>query len=127
MEMRSLNSDKAPAAVGNYSQAVEVTDARRMVFVSGQIPVDVDGNVPEGFDAQCRLTFENIRLQLAEADMTFDNIAKLTVVLSHYEYRDDLRRIRKEVLGEHRPALTVVIAQIFDPVWLLEAEAVAVD
>lgn len=124
--MRALNSSNAPSTAGNYSQAVEV-QGTRTVYVSGQIPVAVDGTVPDGFDAQARLAFANVEHQLAEAGMDFGHVAKLTVYLSAYAFRADLRRIRKDVLGDHMPALTVIIAYIFDPAWLLEIEAIAVD
>lgn len=76
-----IATDKAPAAIGPYSQAIE---ANGMLFVSGQIPIDpatgefVSGGIKEQ-TAQC---FENIKAILAEAGMTTDNIVKTTVLLS---------------------------------------------
>ncbi|MGF6887238.1 enamine deaminase RidA (YjgF/YER057c/UK114 family) [Nocardia sp. GAS34] len=55
MEMVAHDADSVPAAVGGYTNGLEVIGARRLLFVSGQIPEDRDGNVPDGAAAQCRL------------------------------------------------------------------------
>jgi enamine deaminase RidA (YjgF/YER057c/UK114 family) len=62
---------------------------------------------------------------LAEAGMGVTNLVKVTVFLSGREYRDANSRIRAEVLGGHRVALTVIICDIYAEEWLLEIEAVA--
>lgn len=126
MDRRQINAADAPDAVGAYAQAVEVTGARKMLFVSGQIPVARDGTVPSGFEAQCRQAWANLKAQLHAAGMTLDNVVKITMFLA--ERKDGLtnRAIRQEMLGERRPALTVIITGIFDAAWLLEIEAIAV-
>ena len=111
-----------------YALAHEVSQPSRLLFVSGQVPEAEDGSVPGDFAAQCRPAFANVEAQLKAADMTFDNLAKLTVFLSDRKHRDEARRIRHEVLGrlKAQPALTVVITGIYDEAWLLEIEAIAV-
>lgn len=126
MKSRSLNAPDAPKPLGGYAQAVDVTGAQRMLFISGQIPVTPDGTVPTGFPAQCRLAWANVEAQLREAGMTLDNLVKLTTFLSDRQYGLENRAIRQEVLGERRPAMTVIITGIFDAAWLLEIEAIAV-
>jgi enamine deaminase RidA (YjgF/YER057c/UK114 family) len=108
-----------------YCQAHEVEGARRLLFVSGQVPADADGSVPADFRAQARLAWSNVVAQLAAAGMTLDDLVKVTVFLSDRRYRADNAAVRKEVLGDRAPALTVVIAGIYDEAWLLEIEAVA--
>ncbi|MCC3859676.1 RidA family protein [Pseudemcibacter aquimaris] len=125
MKTRSINSPKAQLPEGGYSQAVEVVDAKRTLYISGQIPVNADGNVPTDFAGQARLTWQNIEHQLNEAGMTFDNIVKHTTFLSSREYRDENSRVRNEMLGDRTPALTVIIADIYDEAWLLEVEVIA--
>jgi len=127
MKIRSLESGHAPTAEGGYSQVVEVTGATRTVYISGQIPMNKDGNTPENFSDQARLTWQNIIHQLEAADMTLDNIVKHTTFLSSCQYRDENSRIRQEILGHRKPALTVVIAGIYDEDWLLEIEVIAAD
>lgn len=126
MNKRTLNAATAPEPVGAYAQAVEVTGAQRMLFISGQIPAAKDGAVPSGFEAQCRQAWGNLKSQLQAADMTLDNVVKITMFLA--DRKDGLanRAIRQEMLGDRRPALTVIVTGIFDAAWLLEIEAVAV-
>ncbi len=110
---------------GGYSQAVEVTDARRLLFISGQIPESSAGELPKEFPQQARQAWRNVLAQLAAADMTVANLAKVTIFLSSRDYAMASREVRQEFLGSHAPAMTVVIAGIFDSKWLLEIEAVA--
>jgi 2-iminobutanoate/2-iminopropanoate deaminase len=58
--------------------------------------------------------------------MTMANLVKVTTFLSSRDFNMTNREVRKEVLGAHSPALTVIITGIFDEKWLLEIEAVAV-
>ncbi len=125
MEKRSLNAADAPAPAGTYTQAVEVQNATRTLYVSGQVPVGVDGSVPSTFLDQSRLAWQNVIAQLHAADMTLDNLVKVTIFLSDRRYIPEYRQVRSEVLGERRPALTCIITGIFDTAWLLEIEAVA--
>lgn len=127
MDIETFNSPAAPSTVGNYSQAVAVSGGSRTLYLSGQIPVGVDGTVPSDFGSQARLAWANIVHQLEAAGMTLDNVVKHTTYLSSRAYRDELRAVRLEVLGALKPALTVVIVEIFDPAWLLEVEAIAID
>ena len=72
-------SEKAPGAIGPYSQAIE---ANGMVFVSGQLPIDAaTGIMPEGVEAQARQSLENIRHILEAAGLTMADIVKTTVFL----------------------------------------------
>ena len=125
MQIRKLNSSKVTQPAGGYAQVCEVSGAQRLAFVSGQIPQSLDGKVPSTFDEQCRQVWRNIEAQLAAADMTFANLVKVPTFLSDRKYHLANRTIRNKVLGDHSPALTVIIADIFDSEWLLEIEAIA--
>lgn len=57
--------------------------------------------------------------------MAVGNLVKVTTFLASREYADENSTIRRRVLGTHRPALTVIIADIYDENWLLEIEAIA--
>lgn len=110
----------------SYAQAWLMEGASRLLFVSGQTPTDGDGRAPADFEAQARLTWANVRVQLRKGGMDFDNLAKITIYLSDRQYRAENTRIRAEVLGrDTSPAITVIIADIFDEAWLLEIEAIA--
>lgn len=109
----------------SYAQAHLVEAPARFLFVSGQIPVDQQDRVPEDFESQCRLAWRNVERQLLAAGMRLADLVKVTVYLSDRKYRDANSSIRREILGPHAPALTIVIADIYDEAWLLEIEAIA--
>jgi enamine deaminase RidA (YjgF/YER057c/UK114 family) len=110
-----------------YAQAHEVSDAKRILFISGQIPVANDGSVPADFKSQARLAWANVYKQLEAAGMTYENLAKITIFLSDRRYRRENYEVRAEVLGDRvQPAMTIIITGIYDEAWLLEIEAIAV-
>jgi 2-iminobutanoate/2-iminopropanoate deaminase len=126
VERRTINAPDAPAPSGGTSRAVEVTGALRTLYISGQIPVDAEGRCPDGFEAQARLAWKNVFAQLASAGMGVENLVKVTIFLADRKYGLENRRVRQDVMGQHAPASTVVIAGIFDEAWLLEIDAIAV-
>ena len=127
MQTRPINASDAAAPVGGYPQALEVRDFKRLLVISGQIPVRPDGALPEDFAAQCQVAWSNVEAQLRAAGLTLDNLIKVTIFLSDRRYALDNRRVRQEVLGARQVALTVIITEIFDAKWLLEIEAMAAE
>jgi 2-iminobutanoate/2-iminopropanoate deaminase len=109
----------------SYAQAQLVSEPTRWLFISGQVPADAEGRVPKGFAEQCRLAWRNVQTQLEAAGMSLTDLVKVTVFLSDRQYRAANAAARKEVLGAHTPALTIIITGIYDEEWLLEIEAVA--
>ena len=80
---KTIASPKAPAAVGPYSQAVELNGT---LFISGQLPADpATGEFPEGIEAKTRRSLDNLGSILEEAGLGFDDVVKTTVLL------DDIR------------------------------------
>ena len=118
--IRAIN----PTSVA-YAAACEVSGAPRLLFVSGQVPVRPDESVPEDFASQCRVVWANLERQLRDAGMSLDNIVKVTTFLSDRRYRAENSVVRREVLKERTPALTIIIADIYDEAWLLEIEVIA--
>lgn len=110
---------------GSYSQAMEISGFRRLVFVSGQIPADAKDRVPATFKEQARVTWANVAAQLDKAGMTVRDIVKMTIFLSDRRYRGEAYEVRHEVLGDHAPAMTIIICGIYREDWLLEIEAIA--
>lgn len=125
MNLRSINAPDAPQPVGGYAQAMEVSGATRMLYISGQIPAAMDGYVPESFEDQARLTWANVIAQLRAAGMTLDNLVKVTIFLSDRKHIADYRKVRIEVLEGRQIGLTTIITGIFDEKWMLEIEAIA--
>jgi enamine deaminase RidA (YjgF/YER057c/UK114 family) len=117
-----------PAAAGGYAQAVqlELAGPVRFVYVSGQT-AEIDGQpLAEDFRQQCRDAWRNVETRLRDAQMTLDDVVNVTVFLASREYAAENRIVRTEVLGRRTPALTVVVATLLDPRWLVEINAVAV-
>lgn len=125
MKRDTFNAKNAPQPRGGYAQAVRIEDFSRVLFVSGQIPADSDDVLPTGFEAQARQVWLNIDAQLKAAGMSKADIVKVTTFLSDRHHTMANREIRAEYLGNLAPAMTVVIAGIFDESWLLEVEVVA--
>lgn len=110
---------------GGYSMGLEVTQHRRLLFVSGQVPERSDGSVPNGFEAQCEQAWRNVMEVLADAGLGVEHLVKVTTFLTDRNQVVANRTIRRAMLGEHQPALTVVIVETVDSKWLLEIEAIA--
>jgi len=108
-----------------YSQAFLVSAPTQWLFVSGQVPQDAAGSVPTGFDAQCRLAWANVERRLVDAGMALGDIVKLTIFLASREHRAANTAIRHGILGDHSPAITIVVADIFDAAWLIEIDVIA--
>jgi 2-iminobutanoate/2-iminopropanoate deaminase len=125
-QTRQSMTHRAINATGSaYAHAHEITNPQRLLFVSGQVPEDKDGKVPVDFKSQCRMVWRNIEAQLHDAGMRFEHLVKVTVFLSDRRYRTENYEVRKEMLGELSPALTIIITGIYDEGWLLEIEAIA--
>ncbi|MEM7221943.1 MAG: RidA family protein [Pseudomonadota bacterium] len=127
MNVELINAPDAHDLKSGYSQAVAVSEVKRTVYVSGQIPVRPDGTVPETFREQAEQAWANVEAQLRAAGMGMGNIVRHTTYLSDRQYRAENSEVRRKVLQGFQPALTVIIAGIFDGAWLLEIEAVAVE
>lgn len=119
MRIRPIEPD------GNaFAQACEVSGATRLLFVSGQVP-EADGVVPPDYRSQYLLAWRNVERQLKAAGMTFDNLVKATIFLSDRSLIAQSEGLRKQVLGDRNPAITIILCGIYHEAWLLEIEAVA--
>ncbi|NDL66746.1 RidA family protein [Anaerotalea alkaliphila] len=123
MERKTIQTNKAPAAIGPYAQAVVVGD---MLFASGQIPVDpATGAVPETIGEQTAQVFANIQAILAEAGLTLDNLVKTTVFLKDMNDFAAMNEVYASFFKERFPARsTVEVARLPKDV-KVEIEAVA--
>lgn len=106
---------------------VELRQHRRLLFISGQVPEKSDGTVPDGFEAQCEQAWRNVGEVLAAARLGVEHLVKVTTFLTDRSQVVPNRAIRRAVLGEHQPALTVVVVETVDSKWLLEIEAIAAE
>ena len=118
-------SEKAPGAIGPYSQAIE---AGGMVFVSGQLPVDAATGefAPGGVTEQTRQSFENIKYILAEAGLTTANIVKTTVFLADMSLFADMNAVYATYFDGTYPARSAVAVKALPKNALVEIECIAV-
>ena len=120
--IKQISTDKAPAAIGPYSQAL---DLGNMVFVSGQIPVDpVSGNVPEGITAQAEQSCKNVGAILEAAGTGFEKVFKTTCFLADM---GDFAQFN-EVYAKYfisKPARSCVAVKTLPKGVLCEIEAIA--
>lgn len=125
MQRRDINASDAPAPVGSYTHVIEVAGAARAVYISGQVGVDRQGNVPADIAGQCRNVWSNLQAQLRAVDMTLDNIVKITTILVDRADLAETRRVREEAMGGRKPASTLIIAGLVSPQYKVEIEAIA--
>ena len=107
MKKTAISTDKAPGAVGPYSQAVRIGD---FLFLSGQIPIDpaTKAIVPGGVEAQAEQVFKNIKAVLAEAGAEMSNVVKATVFLKDMGDFKKVNEIYASHFQEPYPARSAV-------------------
>ena len=123
MDKQAIRSEKAPAAIGPYSQAVK-TDG--LVFVSGQLPIDPSsGTMPEGITAQTKMSLTNIREILKASDIQMSNVLKVTVFLNDMNDFADMNAVYETFFEEPYPARAAVEVARLPKDALVEIEAIA--
>ena len=119
-----ISTDKAPAAIGPYSQAIE---ANGFVFASGQIPVNpATGEIPEGIEAQAKQSMENVVNLLAAAGAKPEDVVKTTVFIKDMNDFGKINDIYKEFFTSDFPARSCVEVARLPKDVLIEIEAIAV-
>lgn len=119
-----IHTDKAPAAVGPYSQAIRTGN---MLFTSGQLGVVPEtGAMPEGVEAQAEQSLKNIGAILAEAGYEKSDVVKTTVFIRNMNDFAAVNQIYAAFFGDHKPARSCVEAARLPKDGLVEIEAVAV-
>lgn len=119
-----IKADKAPKAVGPYSQAIKFNN---LIFASGQISINPEtGKIEKGTVAdQTRRALNNLNEVLKEAGASLDNVLKCNVYLSDIKNFDEMNRVYQSFFTKDQPArLTVAIADIFDGL-AVEIDAIA--
>ena len=115
-----------PEPISHYTDAVQ---AGGLLFVSGCVPVDENGQLVGSEDvvAQARQVFANIGKVLASAGARFADIVKVTVYLLNVDDRARINPVRQDVFGRVRPASTLIeVSRLAVPGALLEVDAVAI-
>ncbi len=123
MERGIVDTDKAPKAIGPYSQAVR---AGNLLFVSGQIPLDPEGNVVEGdIRVQTERVMENVKAIVEAAGGTLRDIVKTTVYLKDINDFQGFNEVYQRFFPEAPPARATVEVSSLPKGVDIEVEAVA--
>ncbi len=122
--MKAIATEKAPAAIGPYSQAIEVGG---FVFASGQIPLDpatgqfVEGGIKE----QTRQALTNAREILKTAGLDLSNVVKTSVMLADIKYFGEMNEVYAEFFSEPYPARSAFAVKDLPKGALVEVECIA--
>lgn len=122
--MKALHTDKAPAAIGPYSQAIEVNG---MVFASGQIPLDpTTGNVVEGgIKEQTHQALTNAKAIMEAAGLSLANVVKTTVFMADMADFAAMNEVYSTFFTEPYPARSAVAVKALPKGVLVEVECIA--
>ena len=119
-----ISTDKAPAAIGPYSQAIEVNG---MVFTSGVIPVNPEtGVIPEGVEAQATQAFTNLTNLIEAAGTSMDKVIKTTVFIKEMNDFAAINEVYAQFFTGEFPARSCVEVARLPKDVMLEIEAIAI-
>ena len=123
--MKTIQTTKAPGAIGPYSQAVE---ANGFIFASGQLGIDPNtGNFVEGgVKEQTKQALSNARAIMEEAGLSLSNVVKTTVFLSDMANFADMNEVYSQFFSEPFPARSAVAVKTLPKNGLVEVECIAV-
>ncbi|TMR94994.1 RidA family protein [Nonomuraea basaltis] len=113
------------AATDDFVHAIEVRNPSRFLFMAGTMGLDSDGIPGTTLEEQLDLIWANLRVILAEARMSVDNIVRLTSYLRDPSYAEANAKARVAALGGRRVPTTAIVAQTLVSNWLVEIEVVA--
>ena len=120
-----INTEKAPAAIGPYSQAID--SGHGLVFVSGQLPIDPEtGAFPEGgVKEQTFQSLKNAEAILKAAGLSLDHVVKTTVFLADMGDFADMNSVYAQFFNEPYPARSAVAVKTLPKNALVEVECIA--
>ena len=122
--MKVISTKKAPAAIGPYSQAIQVGN---LIYTSGQIPIDPATGVfaEGGIKEQTRQSLTNVKAILEEVGLTMSNVVKTTVFRADMNDFADMNSVYAEFFTEPYPARSAVAVKTLPKGALVEIEVIA--
>ena len=124
MKKEIIATDKAPSAIGPYSQAVRIGD---LLFTSGQIPLDPKtGDFLSGeIEAETELTLNNLKAILEAAGLSMDHVIKTTVYLKDLGHFARMNQVYERMFGNNKPARATVQVAALPKDSKVEIDAIA--
>jgi 2-iminobutanoate/2-iminopropanoate deaminase len=122
--MKVISTKKAPAAIGPYSQAIQVGN---LVYTSGQIPIDPSTGafVEGGIKEQTRQSLTNVKTILEEVGLNMSNVVKTTVFMADMGNFAEMNAVYAEFFTEPYPARSAVAVKTLPKGALVEIEVIA--
>ena len=121
--MKTISTDKAPAAVGPYVQAI---GTENLVFTSGQLSINPEnGELVTEIKAAARQSLENVKAILEEAGTSMDKVIKCTVFLADINDFAAVNEVYKEYFSDHKPARSAIQVGALPLGGVIEIEAIA--
>ncbi|MCE3038491.1 RidA family protein [Helicobacter anatolicus] len=121
--MKIIATQQAPQAIGPYSQAI-VSD--NMLYTSGQIPLDAEGNFVDGdIKTQTKQVLKNLDAVFRAANTHSANVIKTTVFLANMEDFAAFNEVYAEFFGSHKPARSTIAVKTLPKNALVEIECIA--
>lgn len=118
-----VNTAKAPAAIGPYSQATEL---EKLIFVSGQLPIEMStGELANSIETQTKASLENIKAILTENGSSLDKVLKTTVFLQNMDDFVAMNSVYSEYFSTNPPARSTVEVARLPKNALVEIECIA--
>lgn len=110
----------------NAAHGVEVPAGTRLLFTNGQVGTKPDGTTPETTVDQTAVVFSRLQAILLASNMGFKDVVRLNIYLTEQSDVEDVFRIRDQILGDHKPAATILVVNgLARPGLKVEIEAVA--
>jgi 2-iminobutanoate/2-iminopropanoate deaminase len=126
MELLTHNPSGAVyAATPDYAHPLEVRGGSRVLFVSGTMGLDALGVAPASLDAQLALVWDNLRAILGSAEMTLDNIVRVTSYLRSAAFAEPNAAARNAALRGRLVPTTAIVTETLASDWLVELEVIA--
>ncbi|MFL0247977.1 RidA family protein [Candidatus Clostridium stratigraminis] len=123
MNKKIISTEKAPAAIGPYSQGIK---AGSLIFTSGQLPLNpVTGVMPDSIEEQTRQSLENVKAVIEAEGLSLCNVVKTTVFLSDMNNFVKMNDVYKEYFKENAPSRSAVQVARLPKDALVEIEAMA--
>ncbi len=128
MSVKMSNPKEVAQPGGHYSQAAVVAGGSELIFISGQVPQNINGetvgigNITE----QAEQVFQNLQAILKAHNATFDSAIKATIYITDMSRLDEVTAVRSRYFVEPAPASVLVeVSALVDPNWMIEIDLVA--